>query len=354
MYKILLVDDESLEREALKIMLEQFKDQVTIVGEAGNGREAIELDGKLDPDIIFMDIKMPGIDGIKASEIIKNKNENKIIIMLTAYDDFNLVHKALTLGVNDYILKPVKADNLLKALSVQIGNLKINKSKIKEKELSLMDKIISEEENEARVLLNSIIESYIIVSNENIDYFRQRIELLTERMIRVASKFRFRHNKWINKEEYFYKLKSLQDIESISTYIHNILTLILGEIIERDIEIKESNHKKLNHSNRVLEPALKYIEENYREEMFLEKVASISNVSPYYFSKLFKKEMGMNFIAYVTKYKVEKAKEMLKNTDIPIVDIAAELGYYECGYFTKIFKKIEGITPTNYRNKNYY
>jgi len=353
MYKILLVDDESLEREALKIMLEQFKDQVTIVGEAGNGREAIELDEKLDPDIIFMDIKMPGIDGIKASEIIKIKNENKIIIVLTAYDDFHLIRKALTLGVNDYILKPVKSDNLLKALTVQINNLKINKNKIKEKELLLMDKIICEEENEARTLLNSIIESYIIASNENIDYFRQKIQLLIERMIKVASKFRFRHNKWINEEEYFHKLKSLEDIESISAYIHEALTLILGTMIESNIEIKENNIKKLNHSNRVLEPALKYIKENYREEMFLEKVASISNVSPYYFSKLFKKEMGMNFVAYVTKYKIEKAKEMLKNTDIQIVDIAAELGYYECGYFTKIFKKIEGITPTNYRNKNY-
>jgi Response regulator containing CheY-like receiver domain and AraC-type DNA-binding domain len=353
MYKILLVDDESLEREALKIMLEQFKDQVTIVGEAGNGREAIELDGKLDPDIIFMDIKMPGIDGIKASEIIKNRNENKVIIVLTAYDDFNLIHKALTLGVNDYILKPVKADNLLKALSVQIDNLKINKSKIKEKELLLMDKIISEEENESEILLNSIIESYIIASNENVDYFKQRIQLLVEKMIKVASKFRFRDNKWIKEEECFYKLKSLQEVQKISTYIHEILALIFEKTMEKDVEIKESNPKKPNHSNRVLEPALKYIEENYKEEMFLEKMASISNVSPYYFSKLFKKEIGMNFTTYVTKYKVEKAKEMLKNTDIPIVNIAAELGYYECGYFTKIFKKIEGITPTNYRNKNY-
>lgn len=353
MYKILLVDDESLEREALKIMLEQFKDQVTIVGEAENGREAIELDGKLDPDIIFMDIKMPGIDGIKASEIIKNRNENKAIIVLTAYDDFDLIHKALTLGVNDYILKPVKADNLLKALSVQIDNLKINKSKIKEKELLLMDKIISEEENDAEILLNSIIESYIISSNENIDYFRERIQLLLERMIKVALKFKFRHDKWIKEEECFYKLKSLENIESISAYINEILILIFEKTIEKDLEIEESDNRKLNHPNRVLEPALKYIEENYREEMFLEKMASISNVSPYYFSKLFKKEMGMNFTTYVTKYKVGKAKEMLKNTDIPIVNIAAELGYYECGYFTKIFKKVEGMTPTKYRNKNY-
>ena len=61
--------------------------------------------------------------------------------------------------------------------------------------------------------------------------------------------------------------------------------------------------------------------------------------------------MGVNFTTYVTKHKVEKAKELLKNTDTPIVNIASELGYYECGYFTKIFKKIEGVTPTVYRSK---
>lgn len=351
MYKILLVDDEILEREALKIMLGKLNNQVTIVGEAENGREAIEFDMKLNPDIIFMDIKMPGIDGIKASEIIKKQNENKVIIMLTAYDDFDLIHKALTLGVNDYILKPIKREKLLEVLSLQIDNLKINKSRIKEKELLLMDKIISEEENEAEVLLNSIIESYTLGSNEDVEYFRQKIQLLTEKMIKVVSKFRFRSNKWINEEECLIKLKSFEDIESICNYTHSILTSIFSEILERNIETKKDDALKLKCSNKILEPALKYIEENYGEQILLEDVASISNLSLYYFSKLFKKEMGMNFTAYVTKYKIEKAKSMLKNTDIPIVNIASDLGYYECGYFTKVFKKLEGITPTEYRSK---
>lgn len=351
MYKVLLVDDEFLEREALKIMLEKFKDQVTIVGEAGNGRKAIELDEKLGPDIIFMDIKMPGIDGIKASEIIKSKNENKVIIVLTAYDDFDLIRKALTLGVNDYILKPVKTDNLLKALNVQLTNLKINKNRIKEAELLLIDKIISVEENEAEILLKDIMESYSLASNEDIDHFKEKIQLLARRIIKVVSKFRFRHNRWISEEECICELKAFKDTKSISNYMLNFLKLIFKQLIESDAEVELNSVKKHSYSNKVLEPALKYIEENYKEELFLEKVASISNISPYYFSKLFKKEMGMNFTAYVTKYKMEKAKEMLRNTDIPIVNIASELGYYECGYFTKIFKKTEGVTPTAYRSK---
>lgn len=350
MYKILLVDDEILEREVLKIMLGKLKDEVTVIGEAGNGREAIDLDMKLNPDIIFMDIKMPGIDGIKASEIIKKQNENKVIIMLTAYDDFDLIHRALTLGVNDYILKPVKGEKLLEVLRVQIDNLKIDKNRIKEKELLLIDKIISEEENEAKMLLNSIIESYTIASNEDAAYFRQKIELLAEKLIKVASKFRFRNNNWINKEEALAKLRSFEDMESIRNYIYSILKLIFSEVLEDNIEMKKNDVEKPKCLNKALEPALKYIEENYGEQVLLEDVASVSNLSPYYFSKLFKKEMGMNFTTYVTKYKIEKAKWRLRNTDIPIVNIASELGYYECGYFTKVFKKIEGITPTEYRS----
>lgn len=351
MYKILLVDDEILEREVLKIMLGKLKNEVTVVGEAENGREAIELNMKLNPDIIFMDVKMPGIDGIKASEIIKRQNENKVIIMLTAYDDFDLIHKALTLGVNDYILKPVKGEKLLEVLRIQIDNLKIDKNRIKEKELLLIDKIISEEGNEAKLILNSIVESYTIASNGDAVYFREKIELLAEKIIKVASKFRFRNNNWLNEEECLAKLKFFEDMESVRNYIYSILTLIFSETLESNIEIKKNDVEDLKCSNKVLEPALKYIEENYGEQILLEDVASVSNLSPYYFSKLFKKEMGMNFTAYVTKYKIEKAKWMLVNTDIPIVNIASELGYYECGYFTKVFKKIEGITPTEYRSK---
>ncbi|NLM03550.1 MAG: response regulator, partial [Clostridiales bacterium] len=87
MYKILLVDDEALEREALRIIIERGFSNVEVVGEARFGSEAIILDGKLNPDIILMDIKMPGINGIEATYTIKNRNRDKYIIILTAYDE---------------------------------------------------------------------------------------------------------------------------------------------------------------------------------------------------------------------------------------------------------------------------
>jgi two-component system response regulator YesN len=98
-----------------------------------------------------------------------------------------------------------------------------------------------------------------------------------------------------------------------------------------------------------LEPALTYIEKNYQENITLQKVAEISNVSSYYFSRLFKKELGVNFSIYLKQRKIEKGKELLIQTSLPIENIATKLGYYEAGYFTKVFKQAEGITPSEYR-----
>ncbi len=109
MFSIMVADDEQLERRVLTSILKKNV-RVKEIIEAKNGKEALELNREFNPDIIIMDIKMPGINGIKALELIKNENPNKEIIMLTAYDDFEFIHKVLVLGGSDYIIKPIKPD----------------------------------------------------------------------------------------------------------------------------------------------------------------------------------------------------------------------------------------------------
>ncbi|CDH91012.1 DNA-binding response regulator, AraC family [Clostridium botulinum B str. Eklund 17B (NRP)] len=235
----MIVDDEILERQALKMIINN-SDSGRVIAEACNGREAIELDRKFNPDVIIIDVKMPGIDGIKASQIIKEQNKNKIIIMITAYDDFELVHKALLLGVNDYILKPIKPSELIDAINNIFVNLKINKD----------------------------------------------------------------------------------------TYVEKSVN-----------ELKEVPIKA----------AIEYIHNNFDEKVSLEQMASICNLSPCYFSKVFKKAVGVNFVSYVNDTKINKAKELLENTDIPVLNVALDLGFDDCGYFIRVFKKSQGVTPKKYR-----
>lgn len=98
--------------------------------------------------------------------------------------------------------------------------------------------------------------------------------------------------------------------------------------------------------------ALDYIENNIHENITLEKISSICNISQCYFSKLFKKEIGVNFITYVNNKKISKAKEMLETTDEPVVNIALDLGFDDCGYFIRVFKNSEKMTPKKYRENN--
>ncbi|MBW6411576.1 response regulator transcription factor [Clostridium weizhouense] len=239
MLKIMIVDDEILERQALGMIINN-SDCGRVIAEACNGREAIELDRKFNPDVIIMDVKMPGIDGIKASQIIKEQNKNKIIIMITAYDDFELVRKALVLGVDDYILKPIKPSELIGVINNIFVNLKINKD-------DCIEKSVSE---------------------------------------------------------------------------------------SKELPIKA---------------AIEYIQDNIGENVSLEKMASMCNLSPCYFSRVFKKSLGVTFISYVNETKINRAKELLENTDIPVLNVALDLGFDDCGYFIRVFKKSQGLTPKKYR-----
>lgn len=101
----------------------------------------------------------------------------------------------------------------------------------------------------------------------------------------------------------------------------------------------------------VIKKALEYIEVNYtQEELSLNNIARAIKVSPNYFSAMFSQEMGMTFIEYVTEKRIEKAKELLKETKMPSGDIAAAIGYKDPHYFSFVFKKTQGCTPREYRS----
>ncbi len=105
------------------------------------------------------------------------------------------------------------------------------------------------------------------------------------------------------------------------------------------------------YSNSLLKPALKFIDQNYQKKIYLEKMAYLCNISPSYFSKIFKRETGLTFSAYVNQIKLTEAKRLLETTQSPIINISLDLGFDDCGYFIKVFKKQEGETPAAYRKR---
>ncbi|MEL6461445.1 MAG: response regulator transcription factor [Cyanobacteria bacterium J06621_15] len=115
MIKVVLVDDQHLIRQGLKTLLELEPD-LEIIGEAENGREAIEMVEKLQPDVVLMDIRMPVMDGVAATREIRSKFAQTKILVLTTFDDDEYIKAALQHGAMGYLLKDTPSEELAVAI----------------------------------------------------------------------------------------------------------------------------------------------------------------------------------------------------------------------------------------------
>lgn len=114
----------------------------------------------------------------------------------------------------------------------------------------------------------------------------------------------------------------------------------------------EDNKEKSAETLRMLtvaENICVYIEEHYREDISLQDVAAAMNYSDAYFCKLFKQCFDKSFVTYLTDFRVNKAKQMLADVIINIKDISVNVGYHDSNYFAKVFKRVVGVTPSEYR-----
>lgn len=113
--RILLADDQTIIREGIRSLLASHGD-LTVVGEAGDGEAAVALAHKLKPDVVLMDIRMPKMDGVEATRLIKGDLPETVVIVLTTFDDDEYVIKAMTYGASGYLLKDIGSDKLVEAI----------------------------------------------------------------------------------------------------------------------------------------------------------------------------------------------------------------------------------------------
>ncbi|MDR1559048.1 MAG: response regulator [Clostridiales bacterium] len=246
MYKLLIADDERIERAALRKTLEkQLRGQCEIF-DAENGREALRIYEEKRIQIAILDIEMPGINGIDAALKIREKDKRCGIIFLTAYDEFEYARKAVSARALEYLLKPCDDMELLLAL---------------EEAMSLADSRVQAGE-------------------------------------RVSG-----------------GLKAPADaLQS------KVASIIKG-----------------------------YIEENYMRDFSMQDLAQEMNYSDTYFCKLFKRYFNKSFIAYLTDYRVSRAKTLLEQPTVNIKEIGKAVGYIDSNYFAKVFRRVTGYSPSEYR-----
>lgn len=147
MFKVLIVDDERLDREGLKTQIEWEKLNITIVETAKNGFEALKIIGVQKPDILITDVKMPGMNGISLAQKAADAIPAIKVIFISGFDDFEYIRNALLINAYEYLLKPVDTDELLAAIK-KVVNECIKEKKAAEQKEQLMNQL-----NESKPLL---------------------------------------------------------------------------------------------------------------------------------------------------------------------------------------------------------
>jgi len=258
MYTMLIADDEKWTRDRIISYFKWKKINVSIVGEAADGEEALALSKQLKPDIIISDIRMPGLNGLDFLKSLNEEGVNAKVIIISGYGDFEYAQKAIKLGVADYILKPVENAVLINAVKKCIRQI------------------------EAEAYKNKIIEDAGVKAN------------LTGKLAG-----------YINKSGY----KNTIDI------------------------------------------AITFINNNYHRPITLNDVSAEVKLNPSYFSKLFKNSIGISYSKYLTRFRINKAKELLADPTRRIKEISAMVGYKNTRYFTNVFKSLTKVSPNTFKEQ---
>ena len=122
----------------------------------------------------------------------------------------------------------------------------------------------------------------------------------------------------------------------------------LLEVLEKGVIVESEHH----HVNPSIEKAIIYISTDVTRNITLEELAEFCHVSPPYFSALFHREMGKTLRRYINEARVEVAKHLLIETNKSVLDVSMQCGYNTVAHFIKIFKSIEGVTPSKYREQH--
>lgn len=286
MYRLLVADDEMIERAVLVQMLEEELGDQCQVFQAENGREALEVYEKEKIQIAILDIEMPGITGIEAAQKIRERDKDCCIIFLTAFDEFSYAKKAITIRALDYLLKPYDEKELMLVL---------------EEAMRMVDECQEKKADAARKAAEETAAGSMEMENAGAG--------------------------------------SAEPGSSAGNEVD-------GKTGENQSVIRDEAPMA---ETRLTDLIYQYIKDNYMFDISMQEVARTMNYSEAYFCKLFKQFFGKNFTAYLTEYRIETAKKLLQTPTVNIKEIGKAVGYADSNYFAKVFKRVTGESPSEYR-----
>ncbi len=392
---ILIVEDEYITRTFLTSIINWKENNMNLIGTAKDGFEAMEIIKQETIDIIITDLKMPKMNGNDLIKELRNVNFDGKIIVLSNYNEFDMVKDAMKNGAFEYLLKAtINKDELLKVINnakkelestnknikrynlIDISNEKLKVQEFLEEYLINKDTIELEENLKCKYLTNLNL-IYAIAENKDIDDVKKEKKLgeFISNIVNTHALYTnldFTSVINIRRNEYviIIKINKKIDLELLLSNIKRNVHYYLG------INFKEVFLEKFNDINSVLKyinkkyeedkykfndkvyncrlevkKVIGYIENNINKKISLEKLASVVNMNESYLSRIFKDELNITISDYIKLKRLEYAKELLKQKNMRIKDVAINVGISDQLYFSRIFTKQFGITPSDYRDK---
>lgn len=416
MYNVMLVDDEEEVRVAIEKKINWQELGFNVVATADNGQDALEKALETQPDVVMTDVNMPFMNGLEFSKQLKAELPATKVVIFSGYDEFDYAKEAIELSAEEYILKPIDADELYRVfarIKVRLDDEVDKRRNIETLEKYYQDSfpffkeqfligLIEGHLEEDR--LQEIVSVYgeeiqgnfyaigiINLSFENKELNNDSKRLLSFSLTQLARERLAAHENYhclnylgsvivlgcfSSEDEYSvfeneidqicklsFQLLELPTVAGIGSIVSDLTGLHESYKMAREaatysgiyfdnqaVSINELDSKK--NGNNLIEKAKTYIDEHFSEsDLSIDRICSVLNVSASYFSSLFKKNLGMSFVTYLTNIRMEKAVWLLEHTDEKAYMIAGMIGYDEPNYFSYVFKKAYGISPSKYRQQ---
>lgn len=346
MLKVLIAVDKPSVCSSLRRLVAWERLDAKIVAECSNGKEALEIALEQQPDLIIADVRLPAWDGLELAERLHKLLPDVSLIVLTDFQDFAYARTAMRYGFTDYILKPLHKLKLDR-LADRIGRLS-QECKIRERCHKMLDdshtrdKWIEQLKQGEPDSFNSFFESAFRNLRSARDHIVRGIgsKLVAVLLdagktagVRMGQSGLSPESVW----ERFAQAKTKPEL-------HELVNDLIDDVTQQAIERKQSR------AMFVVECVNSLIAVKYGESDFsVYSIAAELCLSPNSVSGIYRDWTGDSISAAITRLRMEQARILLRETDIPLQTLSVRIGYPDPHYFAKVFKKHEGVSPAQYR-----
>ena len=347
-----IIDDEKIVVDWIRAAIEKADGDYQVVATAYNGIRGLVLLRQTKPDIVITDIRIPGIDGLSLIEQTMEELPSTAYIVISGYRDFSYAQRALRLRVLDYVDKPITEDKLYAALRLCVNDIR------QKRQASLPENASWEERT--RLCQNITVEMTRCIREENgeklLAYMKEAIRDMEQmqmdleqfqdecvKNIYVALEIMKERSPWFEFRKSivpYTEMQQLRTKEEVRLY----MVEIFREFAE-GIQTGEDVSK-----NKSIQNLLAYIKEHYAQNLGLSDLADYIKMNPAYLSALFKEQVGMSYVKYLTKIRIDKAKELLREGE-KVQNVSEQVGYNDYRYFSQVFRKQVGVSPNEYKEK---